>query len=433
MAKTVWHATRYPGIRYREHSTRKHGVRRDRYYALHYKYRGTFYDEPVGWDTDAKPTDDETTLEKAVRYFATIKRNRVEGGPVTLRELKNLSEEQRQAKHKEDRLRALQGITLEQFFNDRYYPVAQTSKKAVTYEKEEMLFRLWVKPQLGQKPLRDITQIDLERLKKHMLDKKKSTKTIMLTLALVRQMWNQARREEIVSNESPTKAVRLPKKDNRRLRFLTHAEADNILAHLKDLRGKNKQLHNITLLSLHTGMRANEIFSLTWADIHEARGEISIRDPKAGKNRKAYMTPEVKAMFEALVHGEPSELVFKDKRHGGKIKEISHAFREAIDELKLNDGIKDPRQKVVFHTCRHSFASWLAEAGADPFTIMTLMGHHSLTMVTRYTHLDEGGLQEAVRRLVADIEKNKPEEAGDLPSEQIPEPDTKVVTLKRGS
>lgn len=414
MAKTVWHATRYPGIRYREHPNRKHGIRRDRYYVLHYKYKGRYYDEAVGWESDAKPTDDETTLEKAVRYLATIKRNRIEGGPVTLRELKNLSEEQRQAKKEDDAIKARQSITLDQFFDERYYPVAQTSKKAVTYEKEDMLFRLWIKPQLGQKPLKDITQIDLERLKKHMLDKKKSTKTIALTLALVRQIWNQARNEKLVTQESPTKTVRLPKKDNRRLRFLTRAEADKILAHLNGLRGKNKQLHDITLLSLHTGMRAGEIFSLTWADINEARGEITIRDPKAGKNRKAYMTPEVKAMFEALVHAEPSELVFKDKRHGGKIKEISHAFRLAIDELKLNDGIKDPRQKVVFHTCRHTFASWLVEAGADPFTVMTLMGHHSLAMVTRYTHLDESGLQEAVKRFSASVQSKERAE----PSEQ---------------
>jgi len=43
-----WIKTQFPGVRYREHPTRKHGIRKDRYFALHYKVNGRVVDEEVG-------------------------------------------------------------------------------------------------------------------------------------------------------------------------------------------------------------------------------------------------------------------------------------------------------------------------------------------------------------------------------------------------
>jgi site-specific recombinase XerD len=54
-------------------------------------------------------------------------------------------------------------------------------------------------------------------------------------------------------------------------------------------------------------------------------------------------------------------------------------FRDAVKALDLNKGITDPRQKVVFHTLRHSYASWLAEAGTDIYSVKALLGHGRLS------------------------------------------------------
>lgn len=48
--------------------------------------------------------------------------------------------------------------------------------------------------------------------------------------------------------------------------------------------------------------------------------------------------------------------------------------------MGFNRGITDPRQKVVFHTLRHSYASWLAEAGTDIYTVGKLLGHSTVQM-----------------------------------------------------
>ena len=48
---------------------------------------------------------------------------------------------------------------------------------------------------------------------------------------------------------------------------------------------------------------------------------------------------------------------------------------------------------------RHFYASWLAEAGTDIYTVGKLLGHSSVQMSARYAHLGPGAMQEAIKRL----------------------------------
>lgn len=57
----VWHKTEFPGVRYRKHKKRKHGVKYDRYFTITYKYKGKTKTEAVGWASHkvtAKECDD---------------------------------------------------------------------------------------------------------------------------------------------------------------------------------------------------------------------------------------------------------------------------------------------------------------------------------------------------------------------------------------
>jgi len=81
------------------------------------------------------------------------------------------------------------------------------------------------------------------------------------------------------------------------------------------------------------------------------------------------------------------------------LTKLPRAYRQAVNKLGLNDGVTDPRNKVVFHTLRHTFASWLAIQGTPIYTIKELMGHKTLSMTERYSHLSPDAKREAVEKL----------------------------------
>ena len=66
------------------------------------------------------------------------------------------------------------------------------------------------------------------------------------------------------------------------------------------------------------------------------------------------------------------------------------------------EALTEPAPKVFifhFHDLRHTFASRLADAGVDAFTITELMGHSTLEMTKRYTHVTDERKRNAVAAL----------------------------------
>lgn len=135
---------------------------------------------------------------------------------------------------------------------------------------------------------------------------------------------------------------------------MSHEEAEALLNALK---GKGALTHDLALLSLHTGLRVGEMAKLKWCHIDLDRGLITVMDPKGVEGRTAFMTKKVKAMFEAMKRGEPNDFIFT-KGKGEQMQDAPRDFSEVVMGLGLNDGITDRRQRVYFHTCRHTFASW---------------------------------------------------------------------------
>ena len=227
-------------------------------------------------------------------------------------------------------------------------------------------------------------------------------------------MYNKARGWEIYYGPNPvTETAKTHKKflsipDNRRLRFFSREEADTLLTHLMKgsedkkgrVKGQNVQLHDICLLGIYAGLRADEIFSLSWRDVDMVHDVINIKDPKGVVGRAAYITAPLKKMFSRRKKEEPNKnvLIFKSAK-GCKIKEVSNAFDRTIEKLKLIKGITDTRDKVVFHTTRHTFASWAAMSGTPLPTLQKLMGHKTIEMTLRYAHLCPGHEREAAERL----------------------------------
>lgn len=394
-----YYKTKYPGVRYRLHPSRKHGLKPDMYFAIYYHVNGKRKDEGLGWASN------KWTAEKAAGELAKLKEaHRTGKGPQTLKESRELAQERRAAKKAEKEKAEKDAIILKEFYEENYMPLMLTSKKPGSIHAEKVLFKNWIKPYIGGMAFKDIYPLHIEKIKKAMTDKGKSQRSIEYTLSIIRQIWNLAKRDGLIDRDSPTKQVKKPKYDNKRIAFFTYEQADTLLEKIKE---KSEQLHNMALLSLHTGMRAGEIFKIKWADVNLQDGLISIQDAKGG-SRAAYMTKEVKAMFQAIKpdNNHADELIFKSSS-GEMIKQISNSFDRVTNGLKFNEGITDRRQKLTFHSLRHTFASWLVMQGEPLYTVQKLMGHKTIGLTERYAHLAPDTLKVAVSNFEKNIKRQK--------------------------
>jgi len=391
-----WQKSDYPGIRFREHPTRKHGIKKDRYFVISYRLNGKRKDESIGWASKG------WTLKKANKILSELQENHRNGsGYQTLKEKRQIENDKREAEQTRINQEEKDNILFSDYFENTYKPVCKTSKKPESWRKEIEHFNNWLKPELGHIPLKKITAFNLEKVKKNMLDAGKAPRTLQYCFATFRQVWNHARINDIINVDSPTRKIKLPKVENQRLRFLSHGEADRLLDALIN---KSKQLHDITLLSLHTGVRAKEIFTLTWGVVNLENGTVLIRDSK-GKNRHVFLTQATQSMFEKLFKNQPdNELVFKD-RNGRQLEKISNTFFRTVDELGFNEGVTDRRDKATFHTCRHTFASWHVQGGTDLYIVKELLGHSTIQLTERYSHLRPDGLKTATKNFDNSLNK----------------------------
>jgi integrase len=161
----------------------------------------------------------------------------------------------------------------------------------------------------------------------------------------------------------------------------------------------------MALISLHTGARASEIFNIKGQDMDLDNGIITLRDTKNNETGFLFMT---QAVGEILKRRAPTGngYVFTDK-NGERVKEVSNAFERVVNRLRMNEGVTDSRQKVVFHSLRHTFASWLAMQGTPIYTIAQLMRHKSIAMSERYSHLSQDHKKQAIAELEKAIKRGK--------------------------
>lgn len=389
-----WHQTGTRGVRFREHNARKHGIRKDRYFVIRYTVGGKRKEEGLGWASEG------WTEKKAAGVLAELFENQRRGvGPQTLEEKRLLAEARRQDQAEQARQEARENITFAEVFTEHFMPHIKENRRNLTsWQRDKSLYRLWLGPVIGHKPLRVIAALDLERIKSNMAKAGRAPRSIEYALAVVRQVFNHALAHDLFVGKNPAGPagkVKRPVVDNRRLRYLSRREAAELLAELST---RSRDVHDMALFSLHTGMRAGEIFSLTWSDIDFATGIITLRDTKGNRNRPAFMTDAVRNMLLARGQGELSALVFPG-RNGQRIVQVSDSFNRAVAKLGFNAGISDRRQKVTFHTLRHTFASWLVANNTDIYHVQKLLGHSDLKLTARYAHVGENALRAAVQGL----------------------------------
>lgn len=264
-------------------------------------------------------------------------------------------------------------------------------------------------------PISALTPLKLENLKASLAGKGLSPQTTKHALTLLSRAINHAIRMRLWAGANPVRDVAMPNVDNKRFRFLSALEADQLL---QAIRERSEDTWRICMMSLYTGMRFSEIATLRWEAVNLDAKVAQALDPKNGISRTVALTASIVDMLRSI--GSKSGLVFPGARGKAKSEEgreraakkrgpliryeISSAYSRAVERLGLNADVTDRRGKVVFHTLRHTYASWLAMSGVPLYQLMDLMGHRTIEMTKRYASLCPSQGKEAnehIERLLA--------------------------------
>ncbi|MBZ0107860.1 MAG: site-specific integrase [Candidatus Scalindua rubra] len=245
----------------------------------------------------------------------------------------------------------------------------------------------------GNHDVKDLNTREIEQWQSRRLKYNKPS-TVNRLLATLKHMVNKGTQWGMAGDGAlkQVRNVKLVPENNRRLRFLSIEECQRLIACC------HKDLKPIVIVALNTGMRRGEIFGLKWEQVDLKHGFILLDVTKNGERREIPINTTLEYLFKEIPHSVESVYVFAGKT-GKPLTDIKTGFHTALRKA----GISDFR----FHDLRHTFSSQLVMAGIDLTSVKELLGHKSLTMTMRYSHLSPGHKRKAVNVLDRLMEENK--------------------------
>lgn len=163
------------------------------------------------------------------------------------------------------------------------------------------------------------------------------------------------------------------KPEETRFEWLTHEEADRLIAAMP------RPYRPLLAFLNATGLRAHEALKARHEDIE---GDVLHVLGKGRKVRKVPLSPAALRAIEQT-DSDPDEPLFA----GRSYYSVAKCLKTRKDELW-------PDRKITLHTLRHSFASRLAKKGVELRKIMQLLGHSNIATTMRYLHLQEGWMDD---------------------------------------
>ena len=207
---------------------------------------------------------------------------------------------------------------------------------------------------------------------------------------------------EDMSEENPASLVTLASPVRSRIEFYSDAEADAIIEWASVQPGLRWQVGRAMLLTLrYTGLRLDELVTLRISDVDLDARRISL----VGKGRKPRVVPFpyllADALREYLDEIRPklpaSSYLFANPRGNRRLRGRygPRALHDLVAEAGTSAGVTG---RHFPHRWRHSCATSLLRRGVDIHIVQRLMGHSNIATTTRYLHLVDADLLDAVDR-----------------------------------
>ena len=243
-----------------------------------------------------------------------------------------------------------------------------------------------------------LDEIKLERLERFVAtlvrEKELSAKRAKNVLATLRRILVSAVEWEVLPTLPRFPKVKVTQGHSD---FFNREESGKLLA-----AAQNPEERALLLFALHTGARAGEQIAFEWQDLDLHNRLVVLRrsssdgivgPTKSGKERKVPLTGSLHAALTAIRHLKGPRVFCHEDGSPLKIGSLHERLWGACRRSGL--------RRIRWHDCRHSFASQLVIAGTPLRQVQEWLGHSTILMTMRYSHLAPGGGREYLAALDA--------------------------------
>ena len=270
---------------------------------------------------------------------------------------------------------------------ERYLEYVRTYKRS--HDIDERYLRNHVVPKFGKKHLNELEQADiLNWLESKRKKDGYAQATVNRWQVILCHMYKMAKRWGLPGAEiNPLEGVPQKACENQIERFLSKDETQRLLEAVDA--SPNTQLGAIVRLLLLTGCRKRELLDARWSEIDMDRRiwRIPMERAKTSKTRHVPLSDQAVEVLKSLRRWDRCEWVVPNPDTMKPYCSIHFAW----DKARKADGLSDVR----IHDCRHSFASWLVEAGYSLYVVSKALGHASSRTTERYAHVADETLRGA--------------------------------------
>jgi integrase len=298
---------------------------------------------------------------------------------------------------------------LETFIWESFLPFIKTYKRS--WDTDQSLLKNHIVPTFGHLYMDQLN-------KKHVIDfigkhlETHAPGSVNRVIILLRYIYNCAIRWETAGiTKNPTNNIPLLEENNKKERFLSKEEAEKLLGAIQ--KSPNKMLQYIVPMLILTGARKNEVINAKWEDINFEQRVWRIPMSKSGKARHVPISDGVEQLLSNVPAFDGCDLVFPNP----KTLKPYVSFYYAWDTARKSVGLGDVR----VHDLRHSFASFLVNAGRSLYEVQKILGHTQIKTTQRYAHLSQESLLSAANAVsnAVPIAHCLPNKIHDVPLLQI--------------
>lgn len=196
--------------------------------------------------------------------------------------------------------------------------------------------------------------------------------------------------KELCENEIIDKYPKLKQLDEGKGRqeYYTRQNISDMVRVAKEKYG-NLELADAILFGVFTGCRQANLLGLEVRDVDFNNDTINFRETKNGDDHIVDIHPDLNAiLLPRCENKDPYSRVFEFRNKD----DLWNAFKKVRNDVGLD-------KRYVWHSLRHTCGSWLAEAEVPVQTIASILGHKTLEMSMRYTHINNKVRKTAINKL----------------------------------